>query len=296
MDDDLETRDVVAVPRTLGQTEEADELGRHHVGRRHAVPLDHGQRTFGVELAHDGEALAHVERAEIETLTAAVVHSRRDQVDAVVRKELECVAETLGSVSRHGRVHLGRTSGARRPWAVPWFPTSRRWGCPDADRRVRSEADPRRTTRICSHPGIAPTDRDTLPDGAGTGQPVGPVGVVGMEHDGRRAGMIDDPLDLRPRQRRVQRDGLEASLLCRQEPDDDVGVVGQGEGEDVARSETWARSAWTSWWARPASSPKDSVRPEGDATMAGISGRSSAMYQNPSRWSQGCFIRNRVYR
>src|SRR3546814_13784388 len=48
-----------------------------------------------------------------------------------------------------------------------------------------------------------------------------------------------------------------------------------------------ALSACTSWWARPARSPKVSVTPDGDATTAGRSGGSSATHQTPRRWLQG---------
>src|SRR3546814_14803550 len=48
-----------------------------------------------------------------------------------------------------------------------------------------------------------------------------------------------------------------------------------------------ALSACTSWWARPARSPKVSVTPDGDATTAGRSGWSSATHQTPRRWLQG---------
>ena len=60
VDDDLEARDVVPVLDLLGQAEEADELGRHHVGRRDPVPLDGGQGLLGVELAQDRDGLADV--------------------------------------------------------------------------------------------------------------------------------------------------------------------------------------------------------------------------------------------
>src|SRR3546814_9308227 len=48
-----------------------------------------------------------------------------------------------------------------------------------------------------------------------------------------------------------------------------------------------ALSACTSWWARPARSPKVSETPDGDATTAGRSGWSSATHQTPRRWLQG---------
>ena len=102
----------------LGQAEEADELGRHHVGRRDAVPLDGGQRLLGVELAQDGEGLADVQRAEIEALAAAVVHAGRHQVHPGEGLELEGMAEALQPRRRPPR---GRSSAAGRTTAL---------GCP----------------------------------------------------------------------------------------------------------------------------------------------------------------------
>ena len=117
-----------------------------------------------------------------------------------------------------------------------------------------------------------------------------------VQDQGRGFRVIDDALDLGSREGRVQGDGLEPTFVRGQLPAEHVDVVGEGVGEDVAGTEALrARSAWTRRWARPASSEKVSVTPEGQATTAGWSGYSSARNQNPSRRSQGCFIGNRVY-
>ena len=49
--------------------------------------------------------------------------------------------------------------------------------------------------------------------------------------------MVDDALDLGARERRVEGDGLEPSLVRRQLPVQHVHVVGQRVGEDVTHTE-----------------------------------------------------------
>ncbi len=94
-------------------------------------------------------------------------------------------------------------------------------------------------------------------------------------------GVLDDVGDLGGHQVVVDGDDVPAGLKGGEVDLEDLDAVGQHEGDGVALGPARARRrAWTTWLARPRSSPALSSVPSG-ATRARWPGSSCAMAQNP---------------
>ena len=237
MDDHLEAGDVVAILDVLGQPEKADELGRHHVARRDLVLVDGSQGLLGVELSEDGQCLTDVQRPQVEALTPAVVHPGRGEMHALERRELEGTAEELGGVSRHGGVDPMRRTGPHDGFGLPGRTRGIRNG--QTELTVgRFGAGLALYERVDGHPARdVAANGDPQLDRSPARQCAPRARQVGVQDDACRVRVVDDPLDLRPGERRVERDRLVAALLRCQLPHDDVDVVGQRVGEDVTGDE-----------------------------------------------------------
>ena len=81
-------------------------------------------------------------------------------------------------------------------------------------------------------------DRDLESHRFGRLEIVGEVGELGVDDDAVGTGVVDDGAHLTGRQRRVERDAVDARLLERQLPPDHVDAVRQCVGDDVAGAES----------------------------------------------------------
>ena len=242
VDDDLEARDVVRVLDLLGQTEEPDELGRHHVGRRDTVPLDGSQRLLGVELAQDRERPGR-HSAPPGRSSGSRRGASRPTPGGRPSSGWNWKAWPKLLASR--RPPTGRSCAGPAgppPSAAPSCPRSRRSGCP-AGGPAGSVRGLALDERLLGQEALdVAADRDPELDRPGARHLLHPVGEVAVKDESRRFRVIDDALDLGPRERRVQGDGLEPAFVRGQLPAEHVDVVRQGIGEDVAGTEALGRA------------------------------------------------------
>ena len=200
--------------------------------------VDQAQRLLRLELALDHQRLPDVEGAVVEALATAVVHARRHEVRALQWKESERVAERLDRVRDRPRVEVGQatddrlgiTGRARRVADGPAEPAVvRRGGRVTRDQRtLRFEA-----VDVAVH-------RDREPQRQRARRFRGPVGEAVVQHDARRARVLEDAMDLDGRRARVQRDRPQTALLRGQLPHHDVDAVRQVVRDRVARREAAA--------------------------------------------------------
>ena len=113
------------------------------------------------------------------------------------------------------------------------------------------------------------------------------AGILMPDYQSGRSRVLEHRGDLVSRQRGIQRDRVDPGLLHRHLPPHHVGVIGQYVGDDRAGPDPAGAQRVHKLMGLPASSPKVSVTPEGDSTMAGSSGWSVAIHHTPRRWSHG---------
>ena len=252
----------------------------------------------GSNLPEDGQSLTDVQGAQVETLTPAVVHAGRDEMHARRaagtgrrdRTALPASAATEGSILRDERARM-------TAWAARSYPRSTR----SAARAARSGGSvlgwPSTSMAAGIAPGMSPPTEtrsviDPVPDSCSTRSAKSACRTMR-----RRIGVIDDPLDLCSRERRVRARWTGSRPLVRPAATQHVDVVGQRVGEDVAGARGHGPAgACTSWWARPASSAKVSVTPDGEATTAGLIRDVPRRYATSrAAGPRGASWRNRVY-
>ena len=146
----------------------------------------------------------------------------------------------------------------------------------------------RRASAWSTKPGMAPPTATLEADRRDDRELVGPVAVVGVDRDGAAPACSAMANISSARERRVEGDRPHAGLLVGELPHEDVDVVGQGVGDDVAGADAPSSRRRVHQLVGPPGELAVGQRsPDGLSTTAGRSGWSSAMYQMPSRCSQG---------
>ncbi len=238
----LEAGGVVAIPCLARETEQAVELGRHHVGSGHPVGLDQAQRLLRVEPSHDHQRLPDVQGTHVEAVRPAVVHRRRHQMASLEGAKLERPPE-----HRRGVGHLpgrARREGPADPLRLPRR-TGRvgeqRAGRP-LRRLARREPLAQPVQRINSGRRTDRQDGDAIPRFIQYGiRDHRRELLVDDEH--LRPGVGNDPGHLACGQERVQWHEVPACLLTRQRALHHIHAIGQHRRHHRARLRPRLRKA-----------------------------------------------------
>lgn len=208
------------------------ELGGHHMGVGAAVRLDQGQHVLRRPLVHQDEAVADVQRGAGELQDGGVVERGADQMDVVVER---CDAEDGEESAEVGGLGLG--AGQRAADAARASGGARGVVHDPAQRAVAG-----RGLRLpVEELGVGPEAAGRT-DGVAVGRGQlrlvrrlpGRLGepLVGDQH--LRAGVGDDPGDLRSDQVVVDGDEVETGLGRGEVGGEELDAVGEDHGEGVA--------------------------------------------------------------